>query len=79
MYIEMNAKDYIDTMLILPPVPPERSEASRRRKSSSNEPKETVNTQIFFFWDKVFLCYANKNKFKNENCTSDVFAGEGFR
>ncbi len=48
MYIEMNAKDYIDTMMDEdpPPTPPERSEASRRRISSSdaNEQKEMVNT-----------------------------------
>ncbi|CAB4037391.1 Hypothetical predicted protein [Paramuricea clavata] len=43
MYIEMNAKDYIDTMMFdPPPAPPERSESSRRRISSSdaNEQRE---------------------------------------
>lgn len=49
MYIEMNAKDYIDTMMFdPPPAPPERSESSRRRISSSdaNEQSEPVNTQL---------------------------------
>lgn len=46
MYIEMNAKDYIETMVPDPaPTPPERSEASRRRVSSSNDQKEPVNNQ----------------------------------
>ena len=38
MYIEMNAKDYIETMDNddVPPVPPERSESTRRRISSSD-------------------------------------------
>lgn len=46
MYIEMNAKDYIETMVPDPaPTPPERSEASHRRVSSSNDQKEPVNNQ----------------------------------
>ncbi|XP_028405368.1 beta-chimaerin-like [Dendronephthya gigantea] len=43
MYIEMNAKDYIETMMLQPPTPPKRSESTRRRISSSdaNEQKQT--------------------------------------
>ena len=40
----MNAKDYIEAMVLdPPPTPPERSATSRRRTSSSNEQKEPVN------------------------------------
>jgi hypothetical protein len=49
MYIEMNAKDYIETMDFMvdpPPEPPKRSESTRTRISSSDRNETpTVNTQ----------------------------------